>query len=311
MSEPFELIPTTEQAGMRVDAWLGEIYPAVPKSVLRKWIDAKNVSHKGRACAKGDRVEADCVYHVKCEPAQQQLQPNAALPLEVVYEDDWLIAVNKPAGMNCQPNGFDEVDTLANALLARWPTLAGIGDSPLTCGILHRIDGGTSGLVLVAKEQSIYEAMRAQFAAREVEKHYRALVVGNVTAPGRLEHLLAHNPRCPGRMVDAAQWHDVKRPMRAVTEYRPMHPVRVGSLACTLLDVTIFTGVTHQIRAQLSFSGVPILGDARYGGQPKQTPFTRHFLHAYTVTFTHPATGAQKTLKAPLTEAYRNVLGHD
>lgn len=311
MNDLIELVPTAPQANLRVDAWLGEVYPAVPKSTLRKWIDAKNVSCKGRICAKGDRVMAGCTYQLKGEPAQQQLQPNADLPLTVVYEDAWLIAVNKPAGMNCQPNGFDETDTLANALLARWPALAGIGDSPLTCGILHRIDGGTSGLVLAAKSQAVYEAMRAQFAAREVEKHYRALVVGKVSAPGRLEHLLAHNPRCPGRMVDATQWHDVKRPMRAVTEYRPMHPVRVGEHTCTLLDVTIFTGVTHQIRAQLSFSGVPILGDARYGGQLKQTPFARHFLHAYTATFTHPMTGEVKTLKAPLTEEYRNVLGHD
>jgi 23S rRNA pseudouridine1911/1915/1917 synthase len=311
MSDLIELRSTDAQASLRLDAWLGDVYPAVPKRTLRKWIDAKNVSCQGRICAKGDRVIAGATYSLKGEPEQQGLQPNADLPLSVVYEDEWLIAVNKPAGMNCQPNGFDETDTLANALLARWPTLAGIGDSPLTCGILHRIDGDTSGLVLAAKTQAIYEAMRNQFAAREVEKHYRALVVGKVTAPGRLEHLLAHNPRCPGRMVDAAQWHDVKRPMRAVTEYRPMHPVRVGELACTLLDVTIFTGVTHQIRAQLSFAGVPILGDVRYGGQVKQMPFPRHFLHAYTVTFTHPATGAQKTLKASLTEEYRNVLGHD
>jgi 23S rRNA pseudouridine1911/1915/1917 synthase len=310
MSELIELTSSAEVAGMRLDAWLGSLYPDVPKRVLRTWIDGDNVLSKGRACSKGDRVVADTIYHLKSEPAQQQLQPNADLPLSVVYEDAYLIALNKPAGMNCQPNGFDETDTLANALLARWPMLAGIGDSPLTCGILHRIDGGTSGLVLAAKTQAVYEAMRAQFAAREVEKHYRALVIGNVTAPAKLEHLLAHNPRCPGRMVDATQWHDVKRPMRAVTEFRPMHPVRVGELMCTLLDVVIFTGVTHQIRAQLSFSGVPILGDARYGGQSKGRSFTRHFLHAYTATFTHPQTAAKITLKAPLTEEYRTILGH-
>lgn len=301
---------TAADAGVRVDAWLGGLYPDVPKRVLRAWIDEGNLLYNGRPCSKGDRIVPAASYTLKGEPSVAQLQANPDLPLTVVYEDEWLIGLCKPAGMNCQPNRVDETDTLANALLARWPTLAGIGDSPLTCGILHRIDCGTSGLVLAAKTQTVYEAMRAQFAERLVEKHYRALVVGTVTSPGKLEHFLAHNPRCPGRMVDATQWRDVKRPMKAVTAFRPMHPVRVGSVACTLLDVLIYTGVTHQIRAQLSFSGVPILGDTRYGGQVKECAFLRHFLHAYTVTFTHPITGELKTLKAPLTDEFQKVLGH-
>lgn len=310
MIEEITRTPEVAAEGSRIDAWLGTCYPEVSKRVIRKWIDDGNVVCNGRVCSKGDRVSATQTYVLKGEPKVARLSPNAALPLVVVYEDEWLIGLCKPAGMNCQPNDFDETDTLANALLARWPELEGIGDTPLTCGILHRIDCGTSGLVLAAKTQAVYDAIRAQFAARTVEKHYRALVVGQVTAAAKVEHLLAHNPRCPGRMVDASQWHDVKRPMRAVTEFRPMHPVRVGELQCTLLDVLIYTGVTHQIRAQLSFSGVPILGDARYGGQPKQQPLSRHFLHAYTATFQHPQTGERKTLKAPLTEEFRSILGH-
>ena len=98
--------------------------------------------------------------------------------------------------------------------------------------------------------------------------------------------------------------------IQAVTAFRPMHPVRVGSVPCTLLDVLIYTGVTHQIRAQLSFSGTPILGDKRYGGQVKGMTFSRHFLHAYMATFTHPVTGESKTLKAPLTDEFQKVLGH-
>lgn len=299
-----------EASHLRVDAWLATLYPEVPKRVLRAWIDEGSVSKAGKKCSKGDRVlEGEC-YHLRGEPRVTTLMPNAAIAVNVVYEDEDFIAVNKPAGQNCQPNAVDEIDTLANGLLARWDFLVGIGDSPLTCGILHRIDGDTSGLVLVAKSQVVYEAMRAQFAAREVEKHYRALVCGAVNAPGHLEHYLAHNPRCPGRMVDAAVWRDVKRPMFAVTDYRPMHTVKVGAQTCTLLDVCILTGVTHQIRAQLSFAGFPILGDVRYGGRSKEMALERHFLHAYTATFKHPRSQQLKTLKAPLTEDFRRILGH-
>lgn len=305
-----ERIASPEDGHLRADAWLAKLYPEVPKRQLRKWLDEGHLCLQGATCAKGDRIVAGATYQLKGEPTVITLAPNTSIPFEIIYEDEALIGINKPAGIDCQPNRPDETDTLANALLARWPLLAGVGDSPLTCGILHRIDGDTSGLVLVAKTQEVYDVMRAQFSAHTVEKHYRALVCGTVTASARLEHHLAHNPRCPGRMVDAALWRDVKRPMLAVTAYRPLHPVKVNALACSFLDVTIFTGVTHQIRAQLSLAGFPILGDMRYGGQQKQMPFPRHFLHAYTATFTHPITNEQKTLKAPLTADFQKVLGH-
>ncbi len=299
-----------DEAHLRVDAWVAKYYPDVPKRQLRKWLDEGALRMNGVRCSKGDRIVGGAKYQLMYEPIAAALAPNPSIALDVLYEDDALIAVNKPAALDCQPNRPEETDTLGNALLARWPALEGVGESPLTCGVLHRIDGDTSGMVLVAKTQQVYEQMRAQFAAHTVEKHYRALVCGSVVTAMRLEHYLAHNPRCPGRMVDAAVWRDVKRPMRAVTSYRPLHPVKVGALPCTLLDVCIFTGVTHQIRAQLSLAGLPILGDRRYGGQQKQMPFPRHFLHAYTIAFTHPLSNEPKLLKAPLTEDFQRVLGH-
>ena len=310
MSEALNIVVSPEEAGLRADAWVAKRYPALSKRLLRTWIESGNLVFNQRVCSKGDRMIAGATYTLLSEPVEVGLKPNPSIPLNIVYEDEDLIAINKPAGLDCQPNQVEEPDTLANALLVRYPQLEGIGDTRLTCGILPRIDCGTSGLVLVAKSQAVYEAMRQQFAERRVEKHYRALVQGSVTQPAKLEHLLAHNPRCPGRMVDASVWRDVKRPMRAVTAYRPLHPVKVGELNCSFLDVCIFTGVTHQIRAQLSFAGFPILGDARYGGQVSASPFPRHFLHAYTATFIHPRTQTQKTLKAPLTEDYQQVLGH-
>lgn len=304
-----ELRATVDEVGLRLDAWLAGRFPEVPRAAVRRLMEVGGVTCAGRPCAKGDRVRAEVAYVLAREPRVGTVAPNAALPLEVVAEDDALLALRKPAGMDCQPNAPEERDTLANALLARFPEVAGVGDGPLTCGILHRIDRDTSGLVLAARTQAVYAALRAQFAAHTVAKRYVALVAGTVRAPGRLEHLLAHNPRCPGRMVDASVWRDAKRPMRAVTVYNPLRTLRVGGRPCTLLDVDIRTGVTHQIRAQLSFAGMPIVGDRRYGGFLPEG-FPRHFLHARSAIFCHPITGRTVTFEAPLTPDLSALLAH-
>ncbi len=301
-----ELTATIGDVGKRLDAWLAECFPLCTKAVLRDFLKSGAVTYRGQMCSKGERVR-EGIYQLMAEPHVPELLSNANLPLEMIYEDDELIAVNKPAGMDCQPNAPSETETLGNALLAYYPSLAGVGDSPLTCGILHRIDGETSGLVLVAKTQAVYTHLRAQFSAHTVEKHYLALVPGDIRVPAHLEHQLAHNPRCPGRMIDATRWKDAKRPMRAVTDYAPLRHLMLDGHSMTLLDVTIYTGVTHQIRAQLSLAGLPIFGDKRYGGM-QRPDFARHFLHAHTATFLHPRTQHPITLTAPLTPELVTLL---
>lgn len=303
-----ELLPTAADVGKRLDAWLADRFPDISRAQIRRAIESGALVADGRNCSKGDRVRDGVTYHLLKPLTPPKVQPNPEIPLTVVYEDEALVACCKPAGIDCQPNEAEEMDTLANAVLARYPEVAGVGDGPLTCGILHRIDRDTSGLVLVARTQAVYDDLRAQFSAHKIEKHYRALVSGTVTHPAHLEHHLAHNPRCPGRMVDAAKWTDVRRPMYAVTDYRPLTRYTLSGRPYTLLDVTILTGVTHQIRAQLSFAGLPIVGDKRYGGE--QMPhFPRHFLHACTATFIHPITLKPLTLKAPFTPDLRTLLG--
>ncbi len=295
----FERMPEAAWAGKRVDAWLAALFPACSMALLRRFLADGALTLGGHPCAKGDRVRPGAPYCFAREPAAVELAANAALPLALCFADEALLAVDKPAAMDCQPNAPEERETLANALLARYPELRGIGDGPLTCGILHRIDRDTSGLVLVARSQAVYAALRAQFAEHTVVKRYVALVSGEVRQPLRLENFLAHNPRCPGRMIDATRWRDAKRPMFARSDVRPLRGFRLAGQAVSLLEVTIRTGVTHQIRAQLSLAGHPIVGDRRYGG--RQLPdFPRHFLHAAEVTFTHPLSQAPLTLRAPL-----------
>lgn len=296
----FQLDVSLAEEGQRLDGFLASRFPTLSKATLKRFIEQGNVvRNDGKKCTKGDKISLLHTYFLTAQPTEATLFANPEILVTILYEDDALLAVNKPAGINCQPNQIDETDTLANGLLAVRPELKGVGDGPLTCGILHRIDFDTSGLVLVAKTQAVYTHLRAQFAARTVEKHYCALVSGTLTTPAKLEHFLAHNPRCPGRMVDASAWKHVKRPMYAATAYLPVRHKRLGAHAVTLLDVTIYTGVTHQIRAQLSLAGSPIVGDKHYGGL-QVAGFNRHFLHAASATFLHPTKAKPITLQAPL-----------
>ena len=171
-------------------------------------------------------------------------------------------------------------------------------------GALHRIDTGTSGLVLAARTQAAFDGLRAQFDAQEVEKIYLALVEGHVAVPGRLTHELAHHPALPHcKMVDARSLAAPDRRLRAETAYKPLELVG----RCTLLEVTIRTGVTHQIRCQLALGGYPIINDTIYGAKPVEG-CTRHFLHAFEVRFKHPAHGQSCCIKAPLTADFESFM---
>ncbi len=299
MMHAFEFVVSSETAGNRLDAEVFCRCPASTRALVRRTIAVGGVTVNGRVLDKGDKLHAGDVIVVRGLPDGMELhvRPDPAVRVDVVYEDAALIAVNKPAGMACHPLDWEEIGTVANGLAARYPELIGVGDGPLMAGVLHRLDGGTSGLVLAARTQGAYEVLREQFRHREVEKRYVALVEGVVSEPGHLEHDLSHQPSCRGRMVEAARLarHQC-RPMRAVTEYRP---VRQFS-ARTLLEVSIRTGVTHQIRCQLALSGHPVVGDTHYGAAAV-ADFPRHFLHAATIRFHHPLTGVEMELHAPLT----------
>jgi 23S rRNA pseudouridine1911/1915/1917 synthase len=251
----------------------------------------------GRPADKGIKLRVGDEIDVRrlLEAEDVRVAADAGVRVDLIYEDASLLAINKPAGMAVHPLRPEERGTLANALVARWPELAGIGDQPLMAGVVHRIDTDTSGLVLVARTQAAHDGLRAQFRAQSVCKRYLALVEGRVRGAGKLVHDLAHLPSDRGRMVDARGLQTPGRPMHAVTIYEPVR--RIGTRS--LLEVTIFTGVTHQIRCQLALAGHPIVGDTRYGAQA-EPGFDRHFLHAASITFKHPATGAELTLSAPI-----------
>ncbi len=294
-----------DAAGTRLDAVVRTHFPSSTAALVRRAIEAGTIAVQGRTAGKGDKVRAGetVVVTQLLEASDLRVTSNPRLRLEILFQDRDLVAVNKPAGMAVHPLRPEETDTLANALVARFPEIADLGDQPLLAGVAHRIDTDTSGVVLAARNAMTFESLRAQFAARQVKKTYLALVVGIVKQDGELTHDLAHHPTQRGRMVDARTLRVPERPMHAVTSYRVLQPV--GSN--TLLEVTIFTGVTHQIRCQLALIDHPLLGDTLYNG-PVVPGFPRHFLHASVVAFTHPRTGEPVRIEAPLTPDLRKLL---
>ena len=281
-------------AGKRLDVFLQEHLPEFSRSRLQDWIKAGRVRVNGAGERPSSRLRGG--EAVEVEPAA--LPPLKAyaedLPLEILYQDDDVIAVNKPAGMVVHAGAGRHSGTLVNALLHHFGTLAKGGGEERP-GIVHRLDRFTSGVLLVARTDAAHRGLAAQFAGRTVEKVYLALVHGRVKADqGRIEKPISRDPvrrlRMTARLGEGRS---------AITEYRVLE--RLAGF--TYLEVRIRTGRTHQIRAHFASIGHPVAGDRLYGA-PAQTeglpPLERTFLHAHRVRFSHPVTGAPVTVEAPL-----------
>ncbi len=232
------------------------------------------------------------------------------IPLDVVFEDAHLLVVNKPAGLVVHPGAGANRGTLVNALLGRVRDLSGVG-GVLRPGIVHRLDRGTSGLLVVAKDDETHRALVRQFAGRTVEKEYLALVLGRPARPsGSIEAPIGRDPIHRQKMSVRAT-----RGRPARSEYR----VRESFDGATLLLVRIHTGRTHQIRVHLASIGHPVAGDATYGGtrppssrraaaREALSSLARPALHAARLAFVHPATGDRLSFEAPLPADLREVV---
>ena len=284
--------------GIRLDAALLREFPSTTRAFARDAVERGDVLVNGRPAPKGLKLKGGETVFVRelLEAADNRVRPARECP-PAIFEDASLLAFDKPSGMPVQPLSCRETGTLMNAVVSRHPECVGVGDSPLMAGALHRIDADTSGLVLVARTPKSFANLRAQFAAQTVEKTYLALVEGAVAVGGTLENDLAHDPTLPFcRMIDArrnrltnAQRARLK-PLHAVTAFKPIAQTTAGNEERTLLEITIFTGVTHQIRAQLALSGMHIVNDRLYGAFAVENQ-RGHCLHALAARFAHPASG--------------------
>ncbi len=281
-------------AGKRLDQLVHERLPEFSRSRIQEWIKAGRIRvNQGQQRASHLVRAGDAIDVEPAEPAPLHATAES-IPLAVLYEDDDVVAINKPAGMVVHAGAGVHSGTLVNALVHRFAALSAVGGA-LRPGIVHRLDRFTSGVILVAKNDAAHQALAAQFSGRQVEKIYLALVHGTVKAEtGRIERPIARDPVRRTRMTAR-----LKEGRAAWTEYRVLRRFQ----KFTLLEARIGTGRTHQIRVHLSSIGHPVAGDTVYGapaiveGQP---PLGRFFLHARRIRFHQPTTGAEISVEAPV-----------
>jgi 23S rRNA pseudouridine1911/1915/1917 synthase len=234
-------------------------------------------------------------------PTPPVADPSVAV--RVVHADAHVVVVDKPEGLVVHPGPGNATGTLVHGLLARYPDMAEVGD-PLRPGIVHRLDKGTSGLLVVARSAAAYEGLVDQLAARAVTRGYVALVWGKPAAPtGVIDAPIGRSPRDPLRMAVVADGKPSRTRYETVVSYRD--PAEVSRLACTLE-----TGRTHQIRVHLQALGHPVVGDPLYGGVRPGLDLARPFLHAAHLAFTHPVTGDDLAFRSELAGDLQEVLGH-
>jgi 23S rRNA pseudouridine1911/1915/1917 synthase len=294
---------------IRLDAFARRCLPHLSRQTLADALDEKLFRINGRIAHKGDKLTPG--DRLVFEGAELWLasgpEPDSELEVEILYEDEAVLALNKPAGM--ATHGFSGRDrgTLANYLAARFPTLLNVGKSRWEPGLVHRLDRDTSGVVLVAKAQRAFDRLTAQFKNRRIKKNYRALVWGSTAEYGRIVCPLAHDPSDATRMQAVAQPRQATalKAWPALTRFRKLAATR----GVTLLDVEMTTGVTHQIRVHLAVIGHSIVGDPIYGAGPAN-PFGlgRQFLHARRLEFKHPERETTIIVEAGLPPELRQVL---
>lgn len=306
-SQTRQLRVEADDAGARVDRFVATTLAGVSRSQVQRLIAAGHVLVDGRSAHASQAVRAgQLVSVVVPEPREARAEPEA-LPVEILYQDASLAVVNKPAGMVVHPAAGHDRGTLVNALLHHLEDLSGVGGERRP-GIVHRLDRGTSGLMVVAKTDAAHEALANQFRDRQVEKEYVALVWGAVLAGRRIDAPIGRDPVHRQKMSARA-----RRSREAVTRIVRAEPL---GRALTLVHVAIHTGRTHQIRVHMSAVGHPVVGDSVYGGVHRRVPgdlraithLTRPFLHATRLAFRHPTDDRLMRFECPLPAELEDVL---
>src|SRR5579883_881486 len=298
-----QLTISPEQAGQRLDRYLTAFLPEISRTAIQQLIaDGQILVNEKKSKAGYALRSGDSIAILATSPVSDlsHLEP-LSIPLDIVYEDDDLLVINKPAGLVVHPATGHKDDTLVNALLARYPELRQVGSEERP-GIVHRLDRDTSGLMIVAKNARAHAALVEQMKRHEIIKRYLALVEGNIALDqGSIDAPIGRNPRNRQQMAITAIGSREARTHFRVLERFNRH---------TLLLLQLETGRTHQIRLHLKAIGHPVLGDPVYGSGNvlKRMPLQRQFLHAYQLSFTHPITGKHLELEAPLPPELQIVL---
>ncbi|OQA86347.1 MAG: Ribosomal large subunit pseudouridine synthase D [Lentisphaerae bacterium ADurb.Bin242] len=299
MPDSSEFTVPAQFSGLRLDQCLARQMPETSRSRFQTLIREKSVRVNGNPCespkyivAEGDVIRVDR----NAEPVPVASAVPERIPLDILYEDDQMIVVNKPAGMVVHPAAGNWSGTLVNALLGREPEIGEefAESDPLRPGIVHRLDKDTSGCLIVARTPDALMKLSEAFSERNTSKIYLALVWG-------------HFPRKEGEILNRIGRHKADRKKMAVlscggrearSAYRVVREGVLGGIPASLVEVRIYTGRTHQIRVHMAFLGHPVAGDTVYGGARK-LPASRQMLHAWKLEAPHPVTGKILSFEAP------------
>ncbi len=294
----FQFDETTPQ---RLDKYLARRLPEFSRSRLQGLIKDGFVRVNGAPAHKaGLMIQSQDRIEVRIPPSQPSRLTPEDIPLEIIFENEDLLLVNKPAGMVVHPAAGHASGTLVHAALAHAPQMQGIGGENRP-GVIHRLDKNTSGLILLAKNDRAHRWLQDQFRDRKVEKVYLALVDGHPpTHTGRIEAPIGRDASQRKRM--AVVTPDKGR--QAISEYRTLETFPQH----TLLEIHPITGRTHQIRLHLSFIGCPVAGDTVYGRRKPTIPLSRHFLHAAQLTIRLPGEESPRAFQAPLPSELEDLL---
>ena len=293
MSEPRHLTIPPEHAGRRLDQSLAELLPEYSRSRLAAWIDAGRVRVDGGAASRKQKVWGGEAVVVDPEPLPDETSHQAeAMDLDIVYEDEDILVINKPAGLVTHPGAGNWEGTLLNALLHHTPQAAGLPRA----GIVHRLDKDTSGLMVVAKTLEAQTQLVRDLQARTVKRIYWAVARGVFERrEGDVEAPIGRHPTQRTKMAVVAETSPSGKP--ALTHWTVLEQFD----HCAWVECRLATGRTHQIRVHLAHIGHPLVGDPVYGGRGKspQPPFHRQALHAVRLGLAHPRTGQAMEWQAP------------
>jgi 23S rRNA pseudouridine1911/1915/1917 synthase len=295
-----------DESKERLDHYLVRTGFAPSRRVAQELVERGLVRINGRRSKKSEVVGAADRVEVAATNRRAVIEPNPQLALDVIHEDASVIVVNKPGGVPCHPLNADERDTVMNAVVARFPDVATVGEKPLEGGLLHRLDNGTSGALLIARNRGTFEKLRDAIRAGRIARRYEALVAGIVEHKTEIDTPIAHHAKNARKMVggDPSSAYPKRAGRPAITLVEPIR--RVGEF--TLLSIAPKTGSRHQIRVHLASLGHPIVGDTLYGGPAIESlAHGRFWLHLCDVVFDSPAVGHVK-VTAPVPADLKTMI---
>lgn len=295
-----ELVITEETQGKRLDAVLASELENFSRSFIQKLFDAGKVLLNGSPCGKKEKAsEGDLIQIEIPEPKKIEVEAEN-IPIDIVYEDNDVLVVNKPAGMVVHPAPGNYTGTLVNALMyACGDNLSSI-NGIIRPGIVHRIDKDTSGLLMVAKNDKAHISLSEQLTVHSITRKYNAIVYNNIKEDeGTVDEPIGRDPK--NRLKNAVVYSNSKR---AVTHYKVLE--RLGKF--TLIEASLETGRTHQIRVHMSYIKHPLLGDVLYGPAKNKEGASRQMLHAKTLGFLHPSTGKYMEFSSPLPADFTKIM---